>query len=53
MSPAGTWFRTRRRLAGIVFLAVFALLIWLALALYQKRFTPVTMVTLYTSSAGN
>jgi phospholipid/cholesterol/gamma-HCH transport system substrate-binding protein len=53
MTQADTWFKTRRRLIGLVFLAVFALLIWLSLALYDKKFTPVDMVTLYTSSAGS
>jgi phospholipid/cholesterol/gamma-HCH transport system substrate-binding protein len=53
MNPTDAWFKTRRRLIGVVFLLVFALLIWLALALYDKRFTPVALVTLYTSSAGN
>jgi len=45
--------RTRRRLTGVAFLLVLALLVWLSIALYQKKFTPVAMVTLYTSSAGN
>jgi phospholipid/cholesterol/gamma-HCH transport system substrate-binding protein len=36
-----------------VFLAVLALLAWLSVALYNKQFTPVTMVTLYTDSVGN
>jgi phospholipid/cholesterol/gamma-HCH transport system substrate-binding protein len=44
---------TQRRLAGVAFLLVLALLVWLSIALYQKKFTPVAMVTLYTSSAGN
>lgn len=51
--PSQRWFKTRRRLIGVVFLAVFALGIWLSLAVYNKRFTPVAMVTLYTSSVGN
>ena len=37
----------------MAFLLVFALLVWLSVALYNKQFTPVAMVTLYTSSAGN
>ena len=37
----------------MAFLLVLALLVWLSVALYQKKFTPVAMVTLYTSSAGN
>jgi phospholipid/cholesterol/gamma-HCH transport system substrate-binding protein len=42
-----------RRGAGVLFLVVLVLLGWLSVAVYQKRFTPVAMVTLYTSSAGN
>ena len=45
--------KARRRLAGLAFLLVIAMLAWLSLALYEKPFTPVAMVTLYTSSAGN
>jgi ABC-type transporter Mla subunit MlaD len=51
MSPSGA--KARRRLGGVAFLLVLALLVWLSIALYQKKFTPVAMVTLYTSSAGN
>ncbi len=51
LSPAQA--KTRRRLVGVVFLLVFALLVWLAVALYNKQFTPVAMVTLYTDSVGN
>jgi phospholipid/cholesterol/gamma-HCH transport system substrate-binding protein len=51
--PSQAWFKTRRRLIGVVMLAVFGLLIWLALATYNKQFTPVTTVTLETGSAGN
>jgi len=51
--PSPGWFKLRRRLAGVVFLAVLALLAWLSVALYNKQFTPVTMVTLYTDSVGN
>jgi phospholipid/cholesterol/gamma-HCH transport system substrate-binding protein len=42
-----------RRGAGALFLLVLVLLGWLSVAAYQKKFSPVTMVTLYTSSAGN
>lgn len=42
----------RRRLAGVVFLVVLALLAWLSVALYQKKFTSAAMVTLYTSNVG-
>jgi phospholipid/cholesterol/gamma-HCH transport system substrate-binding protein len=45
--------KTRRRLVGVVFLLVFALLVWLSVALYNKQFTPVATVTLYTDSVGN
>jgi phospholipid/cholesterol/gamma-HCH transport system substrate-binding protein len=48
-----TTFTVRRRLVGIVFLLVFALLVWLSIALYDKRFTPVALVTLTTGAAGN
>jgi phospholipid/cholesterol/gamma-HCH transport system substrate-binding protein len=47
------WFKTRRRLIGVVFLAVLALLISLSVAIFNKQFTSATMVTLYTDSTGN
>lgn len=53
MTVSAGWLKTRRRLGGIAFLATFALLIWLSLAIYNKTFTPVTTVTLYTGNAGN
>ncbi len=53
MNPSPQWVKLRRRLVGLVFLLVFALLIWLSLALYHKQFTPVSTVTLYTDSVGN
>jgi len=53
MTRSPEWVKTRRRLVGVVFLLVFALLIWLSLALYHKQFTPVSTVTLYTGSVGN
>jgi phospholipid/cholesterol/gamma-HCH transport system substrate-binding protein len=43
----------RRRLAGVAFLVVLALLAWLSVALYQKTFSSAAMVTLYTSNVGN
>jgi phospholipid/cholesterol/gamma-HCH transport system substrate-binding protein len=52
-NPSDAWFKTRRRLAGVVFLAFLALLAWLAVAAFNKQFTPATMVTLYTDSTGN
>jgi phospholipid/cholesterol/gamma-HCH transport system substrate-binding protein len=45
--------KASRRLAGLAFLLVIALLASLSVALYNKTFTSVAMVTLYTSSAGN
>jgi phospholipid/cholesterol/gamma-HCH transport system substrate-binding protein len=53
MNPSPAWVKTRQRLIGLVFLLVFALLIWLSLALYNKQFTAASMVTLYTDSVGN
>src|SRR5215472_488586 len=53
MRTSPEWVKLRRRLVGVVFLLVFALLIWFSLALYNKRFTPVSLVTLYTNSVGN
>jgi phospholipid/cholesterol/gamma-HCH transport system substrate-binding protein len=47
------WVKARRRFVGLIFLLVFALLLWLSLALYNKQFTPVSVVTLYTDSIGN
>ena len=47
------WQKARRRTAGVVFLLVFALLIWLSISLYQKRFTTVAIVTLRTGTVGN
>jgi phospholipid/cholesterol/gamma-HCH transport system substrate-binding protein len=51
--PSPAWFKTRRRLVGVVFLAVLGLLIALSVAIYNKKFTAATMVTLYTDSTGN
>jgi phospholipid/cholesterol/gamma-HCH transport system substrate-binding protein len=45
--------KARRRLVGVVFLLVFALLVWLSVALYNKQFTSAAMVTLYTDAVGN
>lgn len=42
----------RLLLAGVVFLVVMALLVALSLAIYQKVFTPVTMVTVKAERAG-
>ena len=43
------WIKLRRRLIGVVFLLVMALLIWFSLELYHKQFTPVSTVTLPSS----
>jgi virulence factor Mce-like protein len=43
----------RRRLQGLAFLVVLALLLGLAVAAYQKAFTSVARVTLETDTAGN
>lgn len=53
MNPSPIWLKQRQRLVGLVFLVVIGLLIWLSLALYNKQFTTVDMVTLRTSSIGN
>ncbi|MQY04062.1 MCE family protein [Actinomadura macrotermitis] len=42
-----------RRSAGVVFMLVPALLVWLSVAIYNKSFTKVTMVKLRTASVGN
>lgn len=42
-----------RRLAGVAFLLVPLMLVWLSVAVYQKRFTEVSWVTLKTASAGS
>ncbi|MEV4002360.1 MCE family protein [Actinomadura sp. NPDC049753] len=42
-----------RRLAGVAFLLVPVLLVWLSVAVYGKRFTDVVPVTLRTASAGS
>lgn len=43
----------RRRVAGVVFLIVIALIIELAIAIYQKKFTQTVDVSLTTDRAGN
>jgi ABC-type transporter Mla subunit MlaD len=45
--------RTLRRLQGLAFLVVIALLLGLAVATYQKAFTTVAHVTLKTGTVGN
>ncbi len=48
-----TGVKVRRRLIGVAFLMVICLLVWLSIAVFQKRFTDVAMVSLRTSSVGN
>ena len=45
--------RIRRRLQGLAFLVVLSLLLGLAVAVYNKAFTDVAMVTLETDTVGN
>jgi virulence factor Mce-like protein len=42
-----------QRVSGIVFLLVLALLVWLSVALYTKKFTPTVDVSLNTDRIGN
>jgi phospholipid/cholesterol/gamma-HCH transport system substrate-binding protein len=56
MSPAHAVRRDRkapRRLAGVAFLVVLVLLGWLSIALYQKKFSSVALVTVNVASVGN
>ena len=53
LAPATGAALVRRRVAGIAFLVVLALLVSLAIAIYQKAFTDVVRVTLETDRAGN
>jgi virulence factor Mce-like protein len=48
-----TRWRIGTKVYGIVFLTVVAILLGLAIASFQKRFTPVAMVTLETSRLGS
>ncbi len=54
---SGSWeargHTLRRRLAGVVFVLVPALLIWLAVAVYDKKFTSSDPVVVETGSVGN
>ncbi len=43
----------RRRLAGVVFLLVPALLVWLSVAVYDKKFTDDATITVLAGSVGN
>ena len=52
-STRGRGLVIRRRLQGLAFLVVLALLLGLSVALYKKAFTDVAMVTLETDTAGS
>ncbi|NUO90099.1 MAG: hypothetical protein HOQ18_04640, partial [Dermatophilaceae bacterium] len=56
-TPGPITQHTRKRLGqkayGVVFLVVLALLLGLSIASFQKRFTPVVMVTLETNRLGS
>ncbi|MHC3459165.1 MCE family protein [Streptomyces flavovirens] len=43
----------RRRLAGVVFVLVPAVLVWLSVSVYEKKFTDDATVTVRTGSVGN
>jgi hypothetical protein len=43
----------KRRALGVGYLVVVASLVWLSIAIYQKKFTPVVLVTLKTDHTGN
>lgn len=45
--------KLRTRLAGVVFLTVPALLVWLSVAVYDKEFSDDAEVTLHTGAVGN
>jgi phospholipid/cholesterol/gamma-HCH transport system substrate-binding protein len=51
--PSAALPRLGRRSAGLAFVLVLALLVALAVAVFQQRFTPVVPVTLMTDSIGN
>src|SRR4029453_1058264 len=53
VSTRGRGLVVRRRIQGLAFLVVLALLLGLAVAAYQKAFTEVARVTLETDTAGN
>jgi phospholipid/cholesterol/gamma-HCH transport system substrate-binding protein len=53
MNASTGWYKARRRLAGVVFIVVFAVLVWLSIALYNKDFTSVVLVNLNTDTTGN
>jgi phospholipid/cholesterol/gamma-HCH transport system substrate-binding protein len=53
LRPAGLAATVKLRLAGLVFVAVLLGLVALTIAIYQKAFTPVVMVTLKADTIGN
>ena len=44
---------TRRRLLGVGYIVLIGALLWLSIAIYQKKFTSVVLVTLRTDYTGN
>lgn len=52
-TPTGGAALVKRRVAGVVFLLVLAMLIGLTVQLYRKAFTPVAHVSLETNRVGN
>ncbi len=53
MASSGIAALVKKRLSGVLFLAVIAGLLAMSVLLYQKAFTPVVEVTLEASKAGN
>ncbi|GAA3155365.1 MCE family protein [Blastococcus jejuensis] len=53
MSARGRGLVIRRRIQGLAFLVVLAMLLGLSVAMYKKAFTEVAMVTLETDTAGS
>ncbi|TNY35237.1 MCE family protein [Thermomonospora catenispora] len=53
MARSTTMTTVGRRLLGLVFLLVLALLLWLSVAIYNKKFSPADLVTLRTGATGN
>jgi virulence factor Mce-like protein len=53
LTPATGSALVRRRIAGVTFLVVIGLLVWLTVLMYQKAFTPVVRVSLRTDHIGN
>lgn len=51
--PTESALARRRRLAGVVYLVVPALLVWLSIAVYEKEFTDSATVTVETGRAGS